>query len=178
MGELKVRYSGAWRTITNPEVKYSGVWRALKTIEVKLGGVWREIFSALSATLNGTSGHHTRTWIGFCYAGILLDPDGNEYAMYASDSTNGDDLIPHWLITGTINDFWVRLTFNSGDALVGTSMTPGVWYAMSSLRWAYLSTGGPQSKTCNITLNIATDSGGSNIIETKVYVLNCTSFNI
>ena len=78
--EFKVKYSGSWRLVTDPEVKYSGSWRAVQTIEVKSGGVWREVFTAVvpsilnvSATLGSSANDPGQV----VFAGFSFQPDGS-----------------------------------------------------------------------------------------------------
>lgn len=90
MAELKVNYSGSWRTITAPEVKYSGSWRAIKTIEVNYGGAWRTVFASAWATtvtlgtLNNI--YTTGTWhVGYTYLDAYGYDGGIDYYNYATN---------------------------------------------------------------------------------------------
>ncbi|KKM61789.1 hypothetical protein LCGC14_1528170 [marine sediment metagenome] len=122
------------------------------------------------ASLNGTHAtFHARVKAGACCAGVRLETDGVEYAQAADCAAQGDALAPHWRLRGANSDFWVRLTFNSGDALDAASDSAGVWHVLTSSRFFFLNEASVGTKTCNITLEIALDSGGVSITANKDY---------
>ncbi len=130
------------------------------------------------ATLNGTSANHTRARIGACLSGVTLDSDGNEYAIAADGTGDGDDLTPHWLINGAASDFYGFCTQNSGDALDGASATLDTWLVLSTDRSWFLNDGaGGTTETANITVKIALDSSGDRLIASKDYDLSAQNIS-
>ena len=127
----------------------------------------------LRTSLAGTQGAHSRNRVGDdCFAGVFLKNDGVEWAYSNAGATEGTNL-GDWLDIGTTADMWVRCTLDSGD-LDGANAGTGSWLAMTISRgWAIVDTtipGGADLAT--ITLEMATDAGGSNIIDTRSYNLS------
>lgn len=80
----------------------------------------------------------------------------------------------NWIVpAGMYSTHYIRATKNSGD--VPDSGTLGSWEALSTARMWQLSLGGAGSKTCNLTIEIATDSGGSNIVDSATVILTATA---
>lgn len=127
----------------------------------------------LQTSLAGTQGAHTRTrFADDCYAGVYLKNDGVEWAYSNAGVPEGTNL-GDWLEVGTTSEMWVRCTLNAGT-LDGANSGTGSWLAMTTSRgWAVVDTtipGGPD--TANFDLEMATDAGGVNIIETKNYIVS------
>ena len=133
--------------------------------------------TAALASLNGTSGHHTRARITSCLAGVTLDSDGNEYAIAADGIGDGDDLTPHWLLIGAAGDYYGFCTQNSGDALEGAALD--TWLVLSTDRSWFLNNGtGGTTKTANITVKIARDSGGTDVVANNDYDLSAQNIAV
>lgn len=120
-------------------------------------------------SLAGTQPEHSRTAFKNCWAGVYLKSDGVEYA-YSSGGTPEGDSLGNWMDTGSSSDYWVQRTVTSGtlnDDDAGTG-----WLQLSTSRgFSFKNTSDPSLETCSITVKIATDSGGANIIDTKTYNL-------
>ena len=71
---------------------------------------------------------------------------------------------------GSGNTRWVRMTVNSGTTPAG--LAAGTWTSLATDQTATLSAGPATTVDSNITISIATDSGGSNIVSTGVVVLH------
>lgn len=127
--------------------------------------------SELSTSLRGTASQHTQSSSNDpTHAGIHLSNTGIEYAFSSAGSATGSDLGP-WLESGTVGDFWVRATVNSGALAGGTA---GVWQSLSLSRSWWIEdaslVGG--AVTASVTVEISTDSAGGTIIDSATYSLS------
>lgn len=83
----------------------------------------------------------------------------------------GSQQLADWVANAhaTIGDgYWIRVTLTAGDAL--DTGTAGSWLQLSSDRTFGYSQSGLGSKSGTFTIEIATDSGGSNIVDTRAGV--------
>lgn len=132
--------------------------------------------SGFKVTLSGTAGSPNLA------TAQVNDPTNAEAGWRTTDdggleaTTTGtwSDYSDEWgrpLATGRGSHYWVRATNdNGGDAPTGTNAGFGTWLAMSSTReWSHLRTTIGQDGPTRIKLEIATDSGGTNIIATGYY---------
>ncbi len=127
----------------------------------------------LSAQLAGDGVNHTQTRAGAnCYAGVRLSLGGTEYAYSAAGSPTGFNL-GSWLLSGDAADFWARCTLNSGT-LDGANSGVGSWLQLNTTRsWAIVRTTNGND-TADFDIDIATDSGGANIIASANYTPSAT----
>jgi hypothetical protein len=103
---------------------------------------------------------------GGATAGIYLNNDGtvtltstgnaNQSSSWGTPTTAGKGAL-----------YWVRMTYTGDAPVVGGGV--GNWIQISAgTAYVTLNVATPNaSKTCNLTFEIATDSGGSNIIDTS-----------
>lgn len=108
-----------------------------------------------------------------CQVTLVFGSNGTVSATKTGSATWNQGPVAHnWFngapSTGIGNNFWVRATLNSGTLNGGTT---GVWLQLSSDRtWNVLrSSAGTQ--TANLTLQIATDAAGANIVTSGTYVI-------
>lgn len=122
-------------------------------------------------TLAGTQSQHEQTGSsGTIHAGVHIRNDGVEWAWSDTGAEEGTNL-GNWLESGAAGDFWIRCTLNSGT-LDGADAGTGSWLACSTSRsWAIEKASGFGQETANITLEIATDASGTNVIDTQSYDL-------
>lgn len=68
-------------------------------------------------------------------------------------------------------DYWIRFTANAGDAPDVISHTIGTWAQLNTTRWVGWEVIGLgfQISSGSVKVDIATDSGGSNIVATGYY---------
>jgi hypothetical protein len=90
---------------------------------------------------------------------VTLNSDGT--ATGTSYSGNANWYQP--TTTGVGSRFWARTTRTSGQSGVVFSPASGTWWSLSSGR-TWSATGG--SGGCTGTIELATDSGGANIVAT------------
>lgn len=110
-----------------------------------------------------------------CYAGVGLYSDGKQ--MY-SDETLAWQEVQIYLLSGANSEVWVRATLNSGSLDAGSSAT-GSWLALTSNRIWYIvdTTSNDFPSGASVTLEVATDSGGSTIIATETYTLSANNLS-
>lgn len=103
-------------------------------------------------------------------AGVTFNTDGS-----ISFNGSGPAADTNWwrpTATSIGASYWVRATVNSGTLSTGTS---GSWLQLNAARsWTKSSTGAGVL-TCNITLQVASDSGGANIVSSGTYTLSADS---
>ena len=109
-----------------------------------------------------------------CYAGTFFGPDGNQYAYSAAGVATGTDFGPY-IFNGTTSDVWLRCTVNSGT-LDGGSSSTGTWLSgVAEPAWYIVdSSADDGAETASITVEAATDSGGSNIVDSETYTLSAS----
>ena len=122
-------------------------------------------------SLAGTQPDHRRTVSsGTVSAGVHLATDGEEWAISSAGTLEGDSQ-GNWLDVGSNTDFWVRCTLNNGTLDAYNSGT-GTWLALTSARsWGVEKIAGKGTDSASITLEIASDAGGSNIIDSQGYII-------
>ena len=126
-------------------------------------------------SLNGGSITDTRFAPTFAEAKVTFGTDGSitQYTTLGGSAAYADG----WYYANTTGIgayFWIRCTVNSGA--VGGSGT-GTWLALTADRYWYvewvLTFAG--SNTANITVQIASDSGGTNIVSSCTFDLTAGS---
>ncbi len=103
-------------------------------------------------------------------AQVQVDLDENGDGGY--DNFGGATSFP-WFdpnSTGIGANYWVRMTVNSGTGGTFTGST-GTWLSLSTARTWTLSRNTVGNGTRNVTLEIATDSGGTNVVATRTFVM-------
>lgn len=102
------------------------------------------------------------------YAGVIFTALGSQRSLGPGIADETHELT--WLLRGVAADYWVRCTLNSGTLEPGADST-GIWITMDTDNRWYIRDGdsGPSAVDASITIDIATDSGGSNIIATETY---------
>ncbi len=105
-------------------------------------------------------------------ASIVVNSDGT--VTRTGNETFGTP--PGWFsptTAGAGNSYWLRATVTSGSPTTGTYNT---WLALSSNRTFGVSRASTGTTTADITFEIATDSGGTNIIRTyTANTITCTT---
>ncbi len=95
--------------------------------------------------------------------------DNGVQAIYTSIDTGTDWVIPHNFQEGP---YWFRGTLESGDA-PNIGLALGVWTSVSNdvnnFSFGWQKTGGNGTVSGTVKVEIATDSGGSNIVATGYY---------
>lgn len=167
--ETKVRRSGVWRTITDPQVRRSGVWRAIQQIQVRRSGVWRTVFELVTpvVTLTAQTGGPPpmASSVGMDQSGTAvwwLRADGT---VDRDDTLNGvvqmaastDWIIPNGSASSLYEWKWQQV---SGDAPTSTPLVAeNTWQDLGTDRkiGAFASFG--QFEEGIVTLSIRFDGG-------------------
>lgn len=109
------------------------------------------------------------------FAGVQLNANGKQYyksynGVYTQETQGTPD---PWLIIGSNDGFWARCT-EDDKTLNDDNSGVGTWLRLDTTRsWSIVdTTAGPiPTIDCTITLEIATDSSGTNIIATQQFYL-------
>lgn len=115
------------------------------------------------------------------YAGVRLHSNGLQYyknpsGTYAQETAGTPD---PWLIIGSNDGFWARCTVDAGSLNDDNSGT-GSWLQLDTTRsWSIVDTvAGPVPDiTATITLEIATDDNGDDVIATQQFYLEAHNSN-
>jgi len=100
-----------------------------------------------------------------CSASITIGRNGS---ITWTTNINGSGSYGNWITPAGTNPgdtHWVRWTSNTGT--LSSGLTSGTWTQLNSDRSVTVVRTSIGSKTCKGTFDIATDSGGSNIVATK-----------
>lgn len=96
---------------------------------------------------------------------------GSDGSMSTFRSTYGFGSLGNWrspALSGVGSSYWVRVTETGSLGLTNaTGSARGVWHQISTTRYFGVSTSNTGYGSKTYTVQIATDSGGSNIIATK-----------
>lgn len=111
----------------------------------------------------------------FSNASMKFKSNGDiEKTEDSAPSDAGDWGVPNTPGQGAF--YWIRATLVSGNIPGGTLNT---WLQLNSDRQWSLSVSAPPfsftSQSCVLTVEIATDAGGANIVETCTVTLDCTA---
>lgn len=173
---LKVNIASAWKELSTCKVNIGGAWKQVETIKVNIGGAWKEVWNNFVVTLTGSSvspNNYTvnETDPANAEAGLRLLRDGSLQRVVSGSWTDwfttewGD---PEGTTVG--DDYWVQATLVSGDTPTQTNAGFGSWLQLNATHeWSHLQSVVGQDGPTKIKIEIATDSGGSNIVATGYY---------
>ena len=125
-------------------------------------------------TLSGTAGAYNAILVettgGPAYARWKFKPDGGVYRSDPADEFAylQFNALTEWCNTTPSQTYYLRCTVMSGTLSIGTA---NVWYALTSERVfsVFDNTPGVTPVQVNMKIEIASDSGGSNILATGYY---------
>jgi hypothetical protein len=171
--EYKLRKDGAGVDLTLVE-EDDTVWEDLTEADYTVRSPTGELIFAgqenLEVKLTGGNLHNSRT-DATCSAGVRLNADGTvQYMTPAGAWTAATVPTGEWLGTGG-RDYWVRCTVNSGTLDVGTTSS---WLSLDTDRLFNEVQATAGVDTANITLEIAADSSGSEVLATAVFDISAT----
>lgn len=162
----KINVGGTWKTINNAQINVGGTWKTPSSIKINVGGTWKQVWPNQVQLYNAS---YTQFNISptDSYAGYRLTSAGDIHKCEATSATFTDTGL-NWLNSGS--GYYVRVTV-VGDTLTSSSGT-GTWLALSTTRtWYYSVTGVSGLLAGTLTVEIADDSVGTNILATaSVYL--------
>lgn len=98
-----------------------------------------------------------------CYAGYQLASNGDENFAESQGSLQWSDSGNNWLRSGSSAGYWVNVSASGATLAAGSSAT-GSWLQLSTTRSWYLSDLIGANKLTTLTVQVASDSGGSNVV--------------
>lgn len=176
---MHVKVGGSWKTVSNVYVKVGGVWKEA-SLHTKVAGEWKQIHGGEMKTLSGTSGSpnpDNSASQNYAAAGWTFKTTGTVWKY--SSATQFQDGI-EWTSgqDSPTEDSWIRATVTAGSTPNGPV---GSWLKVAGSgsadrTWTIDrdSTEGSGTTTCTLKIELATDSGGSNIVATGYYRANAT----
>jgi len=174
--DMHTRVSGAWKRVNKLHTKVGGTWKEVTNAYVKVGGVWKQFFANTRVILSGISaspnidsdfeidpGIANAGW-SFQSNGDLVKISGNAYNE------------PEWYgqpgeTTHSTPDqtYYIRAT-NHADSDPDSGPALNTWHSLASTRsWLWQAGPGFDFSRGTLKIEIATDSGGTNIIATGYY---------
>lgn len=156
------RDGGVWRTAKALHYRDGGVWRNLKAAWYRDGGVWRKVFQSFTALTGVTATSSIAP--GSTDPTVELRSTGE---IWAYEATTPLVAVASWgspTTSGAGADFWVRATLGTGTGTI-TSGTFGSWTNLASTQsWTMAAAPSGQARNRTVSYEIASDSGGSNIV--------------
>jgi hypothetical protein len=161
--ELHVKSGGSWRKAKEVHVKASGAWRKAKEVWVKASGTWRKVFQSFSPTepipLTSLENNPLEAYFFLRTNGVM---DWN----FNNAPVSGNWALPTTTDAGAA--YWARVTVLTGNSPTGTPGA-GTWYNLGTEQvWVWNTLGPDYNGT--FKLEIASDSGGENIVATAASV--------
>lgn len=160
--------SGTWKTLSKVWINVSGTWKECTKVWLNVGGTWKEVFSAGPITLTGGAANRASISPANAYAGWRFQSDGTVDRISGTTSTSiGANDVHRWDGNGGA---YIRIVESSLVGLRG-GITNNTWVALSTSPsfYSYVTDDGGGSSSCSYTVDIATDSGGTNIVATGTY---------
>ena len=157
--DAHTKVSGVWKKLEGIHVRVSGTWKEVENGFIRVSGAWKQFYAAVTYQL--VSGDIDDISVPSpTRAEYQLQNDGDEWSIkqQGADADEGNWIEPK---ARADNGAYVRCTVNSGT-LSGGDAT-GSWIALSTTRAWYVTQAGTGVTTANITVEIATDSGGTDV---------------
>lgn len=163
MPESHFHDGGGWRKAKEVYANDGTADRKAKKVLIHDGVDWREVFSGFTVSMPGSLAVLAARVVPRSVATIKFETDG----VINMQRINGGDTTSAWgspTTAGEGANYWVRATLNSGTTPAGPAL--GTWHQLSSQRAWSLTRGSSGLVACQLTVQIASDSGGSNILST------------
>lgn len=164
--KMHYRAGGVWREMkSGTAVRFGGAWRELKAAWVRVGGVWQKVFQAFAVTWAGASVSDGGLQFGYASAQYLFNADGST-SVWVSNGTSGAGA--NWgtpTTSGAGANYWIRATLSSGSTPSGSALN--TWHQLNAQRgWLVERNSTIGTTSCTLSVSIATDSAGTNIVAT------------
>lgn len=175
MAELHYKDGGTWRKAKELHYRDGGTWRKLKEAWYRDGGAWRKVFSdgGVISPLAGATINRTVFYEGEAVsitALIIFNANGTV------DWTDDDGASTRqWFDPTTANvgaSFWVRATVTAGSVSGGSGV--GTWLQLNAQRFWTRQRATIGASSATLSIQIATDSAGTNIVTSGTYTLVAT----
>lgn len=169
MADLHIKVSAAWKAIDSAYVKVGGAWKTVDNVYVKVAGAWKQAWQNAVYSLSNIGNYSDTAAATQTYSVRLwFRTDATVDVVRNIGGTTNDVetfVIPTSLATG----LYIRCTQTVGTAL-NLGDTLSTFHALSTQRsfgLQYTSSGGFDEVSATLTFDLATDSGGTNIVATK-----------
>lgn len=173
-----IRTGSAWKELVpGTSVRTGGAWKEVVEIFVRVGGAWKSAWVAFVVTVSGQTVDASTAAPGTATAGVRFNSDGTVdqrvQAAYSQIDSGTDWIIPN--AAGAASGTYIRATevSASGSPLTKNG-TMNTWTLLTSdQEWSAVRSGASVgTSTWTITIEIAADSGGVDILDSADYVLN------
>jgi hypothetical protein len=156
-------FDTAWRKATSLAVKDSGgTLRTLTEAHYHDGTAWRQVFSAFTVNIPAVQPQNFDASAVDIFFGNEGDLDYDVNSIITDGGSWGSPETP-----GVGASYWLRGTLGVGNGTMNGAAL-GVWHSLSSARQFWMSAApAGVSRERTVLFEIATDSGGSNIIDSQ-----------
>lgn len=131
-----VKVSGAWKALDGMHVNVGGVWKEVTDGFINVSGVWKQFFENVTLALSGESVVSSQIDPDNAHARLRIDDDGK---VYKSEDTGTPswtqiDTLTDWIrpVSKAPDDYEVRYTGLTGDALTSATAAVDVWHPLST----------------------------------------------
>ena len=165
---------GVWKQFqtVGPSIGVGSAWKNISKMWIGVGGAWKECFASFAVKLSDMALGDTQTGTP-ATCSVAINSDGSITVGGNNSSSPPADEWGFPNAAGVGNDYWVRMTTTSGAAFDVGAL--GTWQHLDVSRgWSFTVNAGIDGGTA--LLEIATDSGGSNVIESCNVSYSCQVF--
>lgn len=166
-----IRVGGAWTEIDTAYIRVGGAWVAADNVYVKVGGAWELAWQNVVYSLANIGDYSDTGALTQTYSvTVWFRTDGTvDIVRNIGGTTNNVEtfVVP----TSVATSLYVRCTEGAGGTPLNLGDASGAWWALSvdrSFGLEYTSGGGVDFITSDdLTFELATDSGGTNVVATR-----------
>jgi len=171
---IHINVGGVWKDLTGsdgPRINVASTWKTPDSVHINVGGVWKEVWTNIVYDLSDMPGAYY-TDEGFAtqtYSVRVYFRTDATIDVVRNTSGNSNDIETYVVPTSESSNLYVRATNVSGQTL-NLGDAAGSWHSLATERSfgiTYTSTGGFDQVVGIVKFELATDSGGSNIVATS-----------
>jgi len=169
MADLHIKVGGAWKAIDTVYVKVAGAWKTVDTAYIKTAAAWKTAWENVVYSLSNIGNYNDEGATTTTYSvTVWFRTDGTvDIVRNIGGTTN--DVETFVVPTSFATSLFIRCTQTAGTAL-NLGDTLSTYHALSTQRsfgLSYTSSGGFDQVSATLTFDLATDSGGTNVVATK-----------
>ena len=168
--DAHINVAGVWKALNGLHVNVSGVWKEVQKGHINVGGVWKQFYDAVTLTLSGETIISSQIDPDDASARLKIDNDGN---VYKSEDTGTPswtqiDSAADWIrpAADAPDDYEVRYTGLTGDALTSGTAAEDTWHALSTGDFILVNTTVivPGTQDSTFTIEIRKGSAGAALV--------------
>lgn len=171
---IHINVGGVWKDLTGtdgPRINVASTWKTPDSVHINVGGVWKEVWTSTVYDLSGMTGSYYTDEGGVTqtYSVVVYFRTDATIDVVRNVTGSNNDIETYVVPTSESANLYVRATNVSGQVLnVGDAA--GSWHSLATQRSfgiSYTSSGGFDQVSGVKKFELATDSGGTNIVATS-----------